>query len=53
MFGIKQFGGGGGKKGRRKQEDDFVNFGLKEVCGNFVKNLYKLVNQIDLDPFRT
>jgi len=34
-----------------KKEDDFVNFGSKEACCNFVKHLYNFANQIDLDPF--
>ena len=32
-------------------EDNFVNFGLKEACCNFVKKLYNFINQIDLDQF--
>ena len=28
-----------------------MNFGSKEACANFAKKLYKLVNQIDFDPF--
>ena len=40
-----------GKKGKEENKDDFVNFGSKETCCNFVKNLYNFVNQIDLDPF--
>ena len=53
-------GHGGGKgvgRGRgecgRGEEDNFVNFGSKKEYGKFVKNLYKFVNQIDLDPFHT